>query len=33
MGLGAIQALKNFDMLDDVVVVVFDANPDTADFM
>ena len=30
MGLGAIQALKNADMLDDVVVVGFDANPDAA---
>ena len=30
MGLGAIQALKNADMLDDVVVVGFDANPDVS---
>jgi len=30
MGLGAIEALKNADMLDDVVVVGFDANPDAA---
>ena len=31
MALGAIQALKNNDMLDDVVVVGFDANPDAAE--
>jgi ribose transport system substrate-binding protein len=30
MGLGAIEALKNADMLDDVIVVGFDANPDAA---
>ena len=31
MGLGAIEALKNADMLDQVFVVGFDANPDAAD--
>ena len=30
MGLGAIEALKNADMLDQVFVVGFDANPDAA---
>ena len=31
MGLGAIEALKNADMLDQVFVVGFDANPDAAE--
>ena len=30
MGLGAIEALKNADMLDQVFLVGFDANPDAA---
>ena len=30
MGLGAIEALKNADMLEQVFVVGFDANPDAA---